>query len=265
MNTYAYVRGKPLSYVDPNGLFSLSVGASWSVVNDIPGNHWWGWIPVVGGNRIGLTQGWLAPARCHCKGCGGSWTLSGCSAFLDIRVSIEAGLNAGANLFATRAEAEHVADLKAGAERIRQAGAAAERAQQQRAFSSAVRSLLTVCWCATIVSALTGCERKESGSLSGQISLQYTDSSKSDVSFSLKNGTNGAIYIRGGRTLSLAIEAWDGGFECERIPHTVPEEQPIGFSDGRPSIFKVSPGERVRLVIAATLPKGTRGVSVVLN
>lgn len=136
INTYAYGRDNPLSYIDPNGLFSLSVEASWSVVDEIPGNQWWGWIPGIGGNRIGLTQGWLAPAKCHCKSCGGSWTLSECSAFLDIRVSIEAGLNAGANMFSTRAEGEHVADLKAGVERIRQAGAAAERDQQKRTFSS---------------------------------------------------------------------------------------------------------------------------------
>jgi hypothetical protein len=88
------------------------------------------------GSRIGLTQGWLAPAQCHCKGCGSSWKLGGCSAFLDIRVSIEAGLNAVANSFSTRAEAEHVADLKAGVGRIYQAGAAAERAQKQRTFST---------------------------------------------------------------------------------------------------------------------------------
>jgi hypothetical protein len=124
---------------------------------------------------------------------------------------------------------------------------------------AAVKILLTVCWCITIVAGLTACERQESDPLSGEISLQYTDSSKSNVSFSLRNGTSRAIHIRGGRTLSLAIEAWDAGFECERIPHTVPEEEPIGLSEGRPTIFKVSPGERARLVVATTLPQRYKG------
>ena len=123
----------------------------------------------------------------------------------------------------------------------------------------AVKSVLTTCCCVAIGSTLTGCERKESLPLSGEISLRYTHSSKSDVSFSLQNGTNRAIYIRGGRTLSLAIEAWDAGFECERIPHTVPEEEPIGFSEGRSSVVKVSPGQQARLVIPATLPQQYKG------
>ena len=101
--------------------------------------------------------------------------------------------------------------------------------------------------------------------MSGKISLQYTGSSKSDVSFSLKNGTSKAVFVRGGRTLSLAIEAWDSGFECEKIPHTVPEDEPIGFSDGRPTIFKISPSERIRLVIPTTFPQRYKGGLCRLN
>lgn len=131
--------------------------------------------------------------------------------------------------------------------------------QRKGGCTALVKGLLTVYWYVVVAATLTACEPRASSSLSGGISLQYTDSSKSDVSFSLKNGTNRTIYLRGGRTLSLAIAAWDAGLECERIPHTVPEEQPIGLGDGSPTIFRVSPGAQVRLVVATTLPQRYKG------
>lgn len=131
--------------------------------------------------------------------------------------------------------------------------------QRKGGYIASVKGFLSVCWYILIAATLTACEPKASGSLSGGISLQYTDSSKSDVSFSLKNGTNRTIYLRGGRTLSLAIAVWDAGLECEGVPHTVPEEQPIGLGDGSPTIFKVSPGSQVRLVVATTLPQRYKG------
>jgi hypothetical protein len=123
-----------------------------------------------------------------------------------------------------------------------------------------VKTMFTLCWYITISSVLMACEHKHSSQLSGVISAEYTGSSTSDVSFGLAN-----IHIRGGRTLSLAIEAWDAGFECKRDPHAVPDEDPIAFHDGSPVMFKVSPGDRARLVIATTFPQQYKGGNCTLR
>jgi RHS repeat-associated protein len=138
VNTYIYASDNPISRVDPFGLFSLAIGAQVSTVDDIPGNTWYGWglIPGFGGNLIGQTKAYVPAAECKCKGCDSSWTLGECSAYVDIEVIIQAGLNHNADAFSRHAEGEHVTDLKAGYDTIRLAGAAAERAQQQRTFAT---------------------------------------------------------------------------------------------------------------------------------
>lgn len=136
VNTYAYARENPIMRSDSSGLFSLIAGAQFSDVDDIPGNTLLGRLPFFGGNLIGLTRGYVAPASCQCKGCGSSWTLGGCSAYLDIRVLIQSGLPSSEDALSRHSESEHVADLKGGVSSIHAAGAAAERAQKQLTFSS---------------------------------------------------------------------------------------------------------------------------------
>jgi RHS repeat-associated protein len=135
MSTYSYASDGPVAHSDPTGLFSLNVNDSWSQ-GEIPGNHWWNWLPGFGGNRLGLTLAYAPDAQCRCINCGGSWTVSECSAALNVKVMIESGLNPAANSFARGAEGEHVADVRAGAGIIQRAGAAAEKAQQQQKYSS---------------------------------------------------------------------------------------------------------------------------------
>jgi len=114
INTYLYAEAQPIMTADPSGLLALTVGASWSMVDSLPNTH--------GG---GLTRGFIAPARCVCKGCGNSWTLSECSAFLDIEVQLLARVSDPREAaFYRNSEAQHVADLETGANGIRSAGEA---------------------------------------------------------------------------------------------------------------------------------------------
>ena len=101
----------------------------------MPAGHWHPELGF-GGNLIGLTKGYVAPASCHCKGCGSSWVLNDCSAYLNISVVIEGNLNPYADAFSRHAEGEHIADLKAGVDKIQQAGAAAELFQKGRTFAT---------------------------------------------------------------------------------------------------------------------------------
>lgn len=111
------------------------------------------------------------------------------------------------------------------------------------------------------IATLVACKPTDSHLLSGDISLEYLRSSKSDVTFRLINGTGRTIYLRGSHLLSLAIEPWAGdtGLECEAVPYAGSEEEPIGFGEGTPAIFKISPGETIRLVVPTGLPQRFKG------
>lgn len=138
INTYAYAKDTPISSADLSGLFSLNIDFSWYTVDNIPGNAWWRRrIPIIGGGyRLGYTDPHLSPASCTCKGCGGKWSLVGCSAALDVNIFIMRGLNAVADPWTRKNEDEHQSDLQQGAGSVYQAGAAAERAQRGIPFSS---------------------------------------------------------------------------------------------------------------------------------
>jgi hypothetical protein len=136
VNLYGYVNENPLAQTDASGLFALSFNVlPMSTVNHIPGNHWWGWLPFIGGNRIGATDAGLS-TRCQCKDCSGSWKPDNCSSILTVKVMKQADLSDDADAFSRRAEAEHIADIKSGIGRIQEAGAAAEANQRLSPFST---------------------------------------------------------------------------------------------------------------------------------
>jgi hypothetical protein len=87
--------------------------------------------------------------------------------------------------------------------------------------------------------------------------------SADDVRFTLINASTEPVYIRGSRTLTLAIEVWIGDqeFSCRPKPGDAPSIQFAGFADGGPGPrrFEVSPGDRVRLVFPTRFPQQHKG------
>jgi RHS repeat-associated protein len=123
-STYSYTNNGPVSRLDPFGLFTLVLDTSISTVDSLPGS------------RIGSTKATFNNLECVCKGCGTSWTLGACSAFLDIRVSLLWTDDAAQAAFELKSELEHVDDFNAGARSITQAGTSAELAQQRISYTS---------------------------------------------------------------------------------------------------------------------------------
>jgi len=116
---HTYANDNPIARIDPLGRFSLVVDTSISTVDSPPGS------------RIGSTKGTLSSLQCVCDGCGSSWTLTRCAAFLDIQVSLLVTPDLAQAAFARKAELEHVDGFRAGARDITQAGTMAEEAQQR--------------------------------------------------------------------------------------------------------------------------------------
>jgi hypothetical protein len=88
------------------------------------------------GTRGGLTN-YRIKTRCTCKGSCGSWTLSGCSSVVVAKVDLLAGVSdPNEAAFYRNGEAQHVADLQAGAGTIYRAGAPAEGSVRNSVFSS---------------------------------------------------------------------------------------------------------------------------------
>ena len=121
--------------------------------------------------------------------------------------------------------------------------------------------LLTMCWIAAFGTILGACKARVAPPPRGQLTLDYIGASPSDVTFTLGNGTSQPVFIRGSHTLSFAIQTWGGdtGFECEASSRQVPEEEPLGFGEGKRAAIKISSGEQVRLIVATTLPQRYKG------
>jgi hypothetical protein len=124
-----------------------------------------------------------------------------------------------------------------------------------------VRVCLGTLWFVAIGIGLVACKPGGAPPPPGKVNLEYVETSKSEVIFILANGSSKTLSIRGRRTLSLGVQPWtsDTGIECETIPSKGSEEDPIGLGDGNPVIFKISPGEQVRLTIPTTLPQRFKG------
>jgi RHS repeat-associated protein len=129
-NTFAYSGSDPNGSIDSLGLFRLGVVAQWDLVEELPSED--------GGDRRGpgLTRPRVQSFRCLCTGCGDEWMLQECAAFLNIRVSILAGISAYADAAGRRAESEHVEDFKAGAPELLQVAENVEKRLRIRTFSS---------------------------------------------------------------------------------------------------------------------------------
>lgn len=125
LNTYTYAGDAPTMIVDPRGLFSLNVGAFWHRTPNPAANP-------------GPTFGHI-PAdaiHCSCQQCGGTWTLTECSALLLIETMVSTDLGPNGALDVSKQEQDHVDDFKNGAASVRAAGAAAERSVKGMHFSS---------------------------------------------------------------------------------------------------------------------------------
>jgi hypothetical protein len=110
---------------------------------------------------------------------------------------------------------------------------------------------------------LTACASHDIAAGQEHVSVQYVGISEDDVRFTLTNASTKAVYVRGHRTLTLAIEVWIGDHEvtCRAKPGDAPSVEFAGFADGGrgPTRFKVSPGDRVRLVIPTRFPQRHKG------
>jgi hypothetical protein len=106
---------------------------------------------------------------------------------------------------------------------------------------------------------LVGCAPSSETTRTGKVTFEYDGISESDVSFRLHNGADRSIYLRGARTLTLAVDPWDAGIACDAISPGGSEEDLIGFSEGTPTIFDIKPGESVRLLIRTKLPQRYKG------
>ncbi len=133
INTYNYARNTPVMRTDPQGLFAFNTSFTW---HDVPKIDNVPWIPFFTSPLIGLTSPNLSSVRCTCTNCGGIWTLSNCSASLDVDVYIRNDLNATANAFSRSKEGEHVSDFMSGIGSIYRAGAAAEARERGLPYSS---------------------------------------------------------------------------------------------------------------------------------
>ena len=119
---------------------------------------------------------------------------------------------------------------------------------------------MTIAPLAATLFVMTGCDRQPIPP--GKIHLAFVGMTDSEATFELANGLHESITIRGARTFSFAIQTWPGetGMTCENVPNRGVEEQLPGLAHGGdPTFFDVSPGERVRLVVATTLPQRHKG------
>ena len=126
INTYAYVRDNALSYLDPSGLFSLTIQDSWATVSSSA-------LPMK--DQIGGT-GYTTGASCHCTCSKSSWTLVECTGNVYIQVGILAGLSPEKDAFSRHSEAQHVLDFADASGRFRQVGESIEQDQQSRTFTT---------------------------------------------------------------------------------------------------------------------------------
>jgi len=124
-NTYAYVRGNPISNVDPRGLLALSMSFTWRDVSATA-------LRAMGVQGPGFTDPHLPPPKCRCEGCGRSWKLIQCSATIDVDVLIEAGMPPGIDRRTREAEQQHVTDLENGVLELADAAVLAEQDMRNR-------------------------------------------------------------------------------------------------------------------------------------
>jgi hypothetical protein len=124
--------------------------------------------------------------------------------------------------------------------------------------SKCLLAAIRQCVVVMTAAAVLGCQPSEAPA-AGRISLTFHGMSDSDVAFFLANGLDSAVYVRGNRTLSLAVRTWprDTGIECETGSKS--EEEPLGFAHGKATYIEVSPGEQIRVVVPTTLPQRYKG------
>ena len=115
-------------------------------------------------------------------------------------------------------------------------------------------------WC---LASLAACDSRGIVPSRGNVSAEYVGMSADDVRFTLTNASTEAVYVRGHRTLTLAIAVWIGDqeFSCRAKPGDAPAIQYAGIAHGgpEPRRFEVSPGDRVRLVFPTRFPQQHKG------
>ncbi|HKU16686.1 MAG TPA: hypothetical protein VJQ52_20000 [Steroidobacteraceae bacterium] len=112
-----------------------------------------------------------------------------------------------------------------------------------------------------VVVAVAACERDAGPPTPGRATVEFVGMSDSDVTLTLGNGFDRAIYIRGSRTLSRAIQVWRSETEitCETAAGQW-ESALFGSTEGiEPRFVELLPQTRTRLVIPTTFPQQHKG------
>jgi RHS repeat-associated protein len=251
INTYTYVADQPTRRIDPSGLFTLNPGASWSMVDSLPG-------------RDGGLTNYIMKTRCTCKGGCGSWTLGGCSSTVIARVDLLGGVSdPNEAAFYRNGEAQHVADLYAGAGAIYRAGADAEQSVRNPVFNSkydcesnALNVVSAAVLAATNSVAQASVDRWDK---SGAVSLEYVGVSGPSVLFDLKNGSAKKISFRGTYSMLKGADPWDSQIVCRTPNDTTGYEHPIALQNSIPASIIISPGDQMRLRIGNEIAAGDKG------
>lgn len=108
---------------------------------------------------------------------------------------------------------------------------------------------------------LLACGRHEVPPASGRITMEYVETSGSDVIVRLVNGSNNAVYVRAEDALSWVFVTWPSAtsIRCESIPPGLMVENPLPLADGASRRVQVSPGEQVRLKVTTGTPQHYKG------
>jgi hypothetical protein len=116
-------------------------------------------------------------------------------------------------------------------------------------------------WSMAICVAIVGCAPGEGSLVPGKVTLEYVGISDSEMTVTLANGLDRAIYVRGYRNLSLTISVWPGETEIVCAPDPGRRESAgFGIYEGRqPGFSKVSANTRVKLVIPTSFPQQYKG------
>lgn len=113
----------------------------------------------------------------------------------------------------------------------------------------------------SLVLVLTGCRREEPAVVSNDVLLEYEGMSESDVTFTLVNGLDHPITVRGTRTLFMNLRTWPGttNIQCSSAIDGTSESEPLSIHDGDSGFFKVEPGDRTTLIVETKLAQRFKG------
>jgi hypothetical protein len=128
-----------------------------------------------------------------------------------------------------------------------------------------LRRLGVIWWRAVIVVALVGCKPTQPPTVRGEVELHLERISDSETTFSLANGLDRSISVRGERGVLQTIQMWppDATIAC-RTESSLLQEDPASTSDPIPKDIEIRRGERVTVSIQSSFPQRSKGRRCVL-